>query len=115
MDKPHPGKAKAAIYTIAASMARAGQSNSQPDARRRNPPAVHQNLLQEVTVILVPAHKGKAAVAAAAQSAQMSAIQGNPIVPPLHRNAMGFSSFFSSTSPLHPFQPIKPSPYPPNA
>lgn len=106
----YPGKAKAAIYTIAACMARAGQSNSQPDARRKNPPTVHQDLSQEVIVILVPTHKGKAAVAPAAQSAQMSAYVGNSIVPPLHRNAMGFNSFFCSTSPFNPFQTIKSSP-----
>jgi len=99
----YPGKVKAAIYTIAASMARAGQSNSQPDARRRNPLTVHQHLLQEVTVILVPAHKGKAAVATAAQSAQMSAIQVNIIVPPLRRNAMGFSPYLL---PFLPFQSL---------
>ena len=115
MDKPHPGKAKAAIYTIAACMARAGQSNSQPDAGQTESPIVHQYLLQEVTMIAVSTPKEKAAVTAAAQSAQVSAITGNSIVPPLHRDAMGFCSFFSSTSPLHPFQPIKPSPYPPNA
>ena len=99
----YPGKAKAAIYTIAACMARAGQSNSQPDARRKNPPTVHQNFPQEVTVILVPAHKGKAAVAAAAQSAHLSAIQVNLIVPPHHRNAMGFNPFLP---PIFPFQPL---------
>jgi len=95
----YPGKAKAAIYTIAAYMAHTGRTNSQPDARWRNPPAVHQNLPQEVTVILVPAHKGKAAVAAAAQSAHLSALVSNPIVPPLHRNAMGFTHF--SAQPPH--------------
>lgn len=99
----YPGKVKATIYTIAASMARAGQSNSQPDARRRNPLTVHQHLLQEVTVILVPAYKGIAAVAAAAQSAQMSALEDNPIVPPLHRNAMGFSPFLLR---VFPFQSL---------
>lgn len=99
----YPGKAKAAIYTIATSMAHTGRTNSQPDARWRNPPAVHQDLLQEVTVILIPAHKGKAAVAPAAQSAQMSALTSNPIVPPLQRNAMGFNPFLL---PVFPFQPL---------
>jgi len=99
----YPGKAKAAIYTLAASMARAGQSNFQPDAGRRNPPTVHQDLPQEVTVILVLAHKEKAAAAAAAQSAQTSALPSNPIVSPLHRNAMGFRPFLP---PIFPFQPL---------
>ena len=106
----YPGKVKAAIYTIAACMARAGQTNLQPDARRRDPLTVHQDLSPEVTVILVPVPKEKAAVAAAAQSAQMSALESNRIVTPLLRNATGFSPFFPSTSPFNPFQPIKPIP-----
>jgi hypothetical protein len=110
----YPGKVKATIYTITMSMARAGQSNFQPDARRRDSLAVHQDLPQEVTVIPVPTLKEKAAVAAA-QSAQMSALVSNLIVPSLLRNAMGLAHFFTSPPPLNPFQPIEPSPCPPNA
>ena len=112
---PYSRKAKAAICTIAATPAHMGQPNFQPDARRRDPLAVHQDLPQEVTVIPVPSPKEKAAVATAAQSAQTSAQLGNLIVPPPHRNAMGFCSFFSSTSLLHLFQPIKPCPCRTNA
>jgi len=103
MYKPHPRKAKAAICTIAATIAYSGQSNFQPDARRRDPLTVHQDLSQEVTMIPVPTPKEKAAGATAAPGAQVSAITGNPIVPPLHRNTMGFCPFFPLNFPTHPF------------
>jgi hypothetical protein len=102
MHIPHPRKAKAAICCIAATIAYSGQSNFQSDARRRDPLTVHQDLPQEVTVISVQVPKEKAAGATAAPGAQVSAITGNPIVPPLHQNTMGFAHFFSSTSPLNP-------------
>ena len=102
MYKTHPRKAKAAICCIAATRAFSGQSNSQSDARRRDPLTVHQDLPPEVTVISVPVPKEKAAVAPAAQSAQMSALTGNLIVPPLHQNTMGFCPFFLFNFPLNP-------------
>jgi hypothetical protein len=105
MNIPHPGKAKAAICCIAATIAHSDQANFQPDARRRDPLTVQQDLPQEVTVILVPAHKEKAAVATAAQSAQMNALQSNPIVTPLLRNATDFSPFSPQLLHSPPFNP----------
>jgi len=112
---PYSRKAKAAISTIAATPAHMGQPNFQPDVRRRDPLTVHQDLPQEVTVISVQVPKEKAAVATAAPGAQVSALTGNLIVPPLHRNAMGFCPFFLFNFPTHPCQPIESSPCPPNA
>jgi hypothetical protein len=110
MNIPHPGKAKAAICCIAATIAHSDKANFQPDARRRDPLTVHQDLSQEVTVIPVPVPKEKAAIAPAAQSAQVSAFQSNRIVTPLLRNATDYSPFFPATSPFNPFQTIKPIP-----
>jgi hypothetical protein len=112
MHIPHPRKAKEAICCIAATIAYTGQSKFQPDVRRRDPLTVHQDLPQEVTVIPVPAPKEKATVAAAAPSAQMSALASNPIVPPVHRNAMGFNPFFCSTPPFAPLPNHKTFPLP---
>lgn len=58
--------------------------------RNRLPPINH--LSQGVTMLVLPTHKEKAAVAAAAPSAHMSVLQANSIVPLHRRNAMGFGS-----------------------
>ncbi len=101
-------KVKAAICCIAATTAHAGGFNFQPDATRRTPLSVHHYLLQEVTVIPIPARNEKAAGAAAAFNAQMSAITGSSIVPPLRRNGMGFRLFPPKITLRSLFPHIKP-------
>jgi hypothetical protein len=112
MNLPHPGKAKAAICCIAATIAHSDQANFQPDARRRDPLTTHQDLSQEVTVIPVPVPKEKAAGTTAAQSAQASALESNRIVTPLLRNATGFSPFFPLNFSIQPLPTHKTYPVP---
>ena len=96
---------KAAMQRIAASSAHVGELNFQPDFTVSTSLCVHHYLLQEVTkLIFVPIPNKKAAGATAASCAQMSAITSNPIVPPPHRNSMGFCSSLPTISSLHPFR-----------
>ena len=94
-------KIKAAICCIAATYAHLG--NFHPDDTEETPRFVH-HFRQEVTMINVPIPNEKAAGATAASSAQMSAITGNPIVPPPRRNSMGFCSSLPTISSLNPFR-----------
>lgn len=103
----HPLNAKAVTRCLAESRAHAGFPSFQPDTTERTRLPTLYYLFQEVTLLVLPTPKEKAAVAAAASGAQESALTGNSIVPSLRQNAMGFRSFFPSTTPLNPLQHIK--------
>jgi len=79
-----------------------GKFDFQPDATERTRLSIIYHFFQEVTLLVLPTPKEKAAVAPAASGAQKSALPSNPIVPSLCRNAMGFRSFLSPTTPLNP-------------
>ncbi len=103
----HPLNAKAVTRCLAESRAHAGFLSFQPDTTERTRLPTLYYLFQEVTLLLLPIPKEKAAVAAAASGAQESAQPCIPIVPSLRRNTMGFRSFFPSITPLNPLQHIK--------
>lgn len=100
----HPLNAKAVTRCLAEFRAHAGFLSFQPDTTERTRLPTLYYLFQEVTLLVLPTPKEKAAVAAAASGAQQSALTGNPIVPSLVRNAMGFRLFFPSTIPLNPLR-----------
>jgi hypothetical protein len=99
-------KAKAATACVAAPAAYTGGINYRPGGWWGPPPSVRCDPYQEANVIPIPAFKAEAAVASAAASAQLSALQGNLIVPSLRRKAIAFRPIFSAISPRYPFQYI---------
>jgi len=90
---------RAVTRCLAVSHAHVGNFDFQSDTTGRTRLSIIYHLFQEVTMLVLPTPKEKAAVATAASSAQESAQLGNPIVPLLHRITMGFGSFFSTKFP----------------
>ena len=103
----HSRKAKPAIRWLAASCAHMGKFNFQPDATRKTPLSAHNHLFQEVTMLLVPTPKEKAAVATAAPGALTSAPTSNSILPLLQQNETGLCSFLPTIPPSNPFRHVK--------
>jgi hypothetical protein len=101
----HPRKPRAATRCLAVSRAHAGNFDFQPDTTGRTQLSISYDLFQEVTMLVIPTPNQKAAVAAAASSAQMNALTGNPIVPPPRRNSPGFRSSLPTIFSLNPFWP----------
>lgn len=106
----HPYQARAVSRCLAmtrAQMGRLDPSGGTTAGTRLSP--INQPF-QELPMPVETLPNEKAAVAAAAPGALKSTHISNPIVPPLRRNAMGFSSPFSTNSPLIP--PPKDKVYP---
>ena len=98
---------RAVTRCLAVSHAHVGNFDFQSDTTGRTRLSIIYHLFQEVTMLVLPTPKEKAAVATAASSAQESAQLGNPIVPLLHRITMGFGSFFPKKFPAHPLHLTK--------
>jgi hypothetical protein len=96
MHHTHPNKPRAVTRCLAVSRAHVGCFDFQSDATGRTRLSIIYHLLQEVTMLVLPTPKEKAAGATAASGAQQSAPTDNPIVPLLRRITMGFGSFFST-------------------
>jgi hypothetical protein len=98
----HPRKPKAVTRCLAVSRAHVGSFDFQPDSTGRTPLSTIYHHFQEVTMLVLPTPKEKAAVAPAASGAQGSAHQCVSIVPLLHRITMGFGSFLLHKFLVHP-------------
>jgi hypothetical protein len=93
---------KGTICCIGAPLGQVGEFEFPWDTSRFTQVPAYPYLYQEVTMIPIPTPKENAAVAPAASSARLSAIQSNHIVPLLYRNAAAFCSSFSRSCSLKP-------------